>query len=331
MIKTIMIVLVALCWGTASVKSQIHRENIIPRKNIADSLHARLIPIEKTVKNTARTKSAENESQDIVDVKYEWDYKWGIVDEFLYCHYDCYEKQVYADGTEDLIAGYKQGSTIVLSDCTWGGVENPIVSSGDFINVIDESYSYCNDILTETYSQEEVVVNSNYLTSEDAYDWYFNGFEWITEDGMFSGTENKECGPYDFKLLLEKFGLDSEQFGFGFMHFNPTYSMRIYCSSFGNFFMYRQVPDCYLITAPSLSEGGLVLSTSNYHPKPEYDYQFTRLPGDSQYLISCKVSAAVKVSHNGMEFKDSCDITFHVTIPTEPEAVERARQAGLMP
>lgn len=326
MIKTIMIVLVAMCWGTASVRSQIHRENIIPRKNIADSLHARFIPIEKTVKNTAWTKSAENESQDIVDVKYEWDYKWGILDEFLYCHHDCYEKQVYADGTEDLITLYSDDISVYLFECSWGGVENPIVSSGDFINVIDESYSYCNDILTETYSQEEVVVNSNYLTSEDAYDWYFNGFEWITTEDNFAGT--KECGPYDFKGLSEEVGLNYDRSAV--IQFNPTYSMWIYCSSFGNLFMYRQVPDRYLITAP-LSEGGLVLSTSNYHPKPEYDYQFTRLPGDSQYLISCKVSAAVKVSHNGMEFKDSCDITFHVTIPTEPEAVERARQAGLMP
>lgn len=327
MIKKIIMVLIALNVWVASGKCQ-----GLKSCHGADSSAISFIPMEKLSKSFAKAKEAE--ASDVVDVKYEWTKKWGhissMIGERLCIIYNCDKQLIYADGHKEIAGSVTTDdgwiTTGMMPDqlagfCQYGDI-NKIIISQEGENV------FLNEEKSEWHSPDEIILDGDKLLEED----YF-GIEQIINGGEIRPSSNFDkfndgggSSPRDINYLLAK--RPDEDF-YGIINFVDWYCRDISFGHVGNVELWISIPDICIITSP-LPEGGLVLFPTSDYPTPVFNYTYNEVPGDSQYLKTYKGYASLSVSQYGMDFKSSCDFTFHITRPTTPENIQRAKDLGLM-
>lgn len=325
MIRKIIMVLVALNVWVASGKCQ-----GLKSRHGADSSAISFIPMEKLSKKFAKAKEAE--ASDVVDVKYEWTKKWinedtPVWDDQLFVIYNCEKQLIYADGHKEVVGSVTTDNGWLTTGmmpsqlagfCQYGDI-NKIIISKEGENV------FLNEQKSEWHSPDEIVLDGDKLMEEG----YF-GIEQIINGGEIRPSSNFDkfsdgggSSPRDINYLLAK--RPDENFS-GVIRFEDWYCREISFGHVGDVELWISIPDICIISSP-LPEGGLVLFPTSNCPTPVFNYTYNDVPGDSQYLKTYKGYASLSVSQYGMDFKSSCDFTFHIT---NPENIQRAKDLGLM-
>lgn len=321
MIRKIIMVLVALNVWVASGKCQ-----GLKSRHGADSSAISFIPMEKLSKKFAKAKEAE--ALDVVDVKYEWTKSWGYKPFFdskaWGFKYTCEKQLIYADGNKETYGNAVVVEAVNALGDPFAGFD-PHKLHNDFIVSHDYDYKK-NSIMTEVHSDDEVVFDGDKLLETGWIELIINGGEMHSGSNFDKFGDGGGSSPRDINYLLTK--SDDESF-YGVIRFNDWYCRSIDFGEVGDVHFTLTIPDCCLITSP-IPEGGLVLFPTSNYPTPVFNYTYNDVPGDSQYLKTYKGYASLSVSQYGMDFKSSCDFTFHITRPTTPENIQRAKDLGLM-
>lgn len=319
MIRKIIMVLVALNVWVASGKCQ-----GLKSRHGADSSAISFIPMEKLSKKFAKAKEAE--ASDVVDVKYEWTKSWGYK-AYLNAKawgfkYTCEKQLIFADGNRETYGNAVVYEAVSALGDPFAGFEPRYK---DFI-VSSESNFIKNSIMTEAHCVDDVVFDGDKLLETGWIELIINGGEMHSGSNFDKFGDGGGSSPRDINYLLTK--SDDESF-YGVIRFDDWYCREIDFGFAGYVHLVLTIPDICIITSP-LPEGGLVLFPTSNYPTPVFNYTYNEVPGDSQYLKTYKGYASLSVSQYGMDFKSSCDFTFHITKPTTPENIQRAKDLGLM-